>query len=97
MDDLHFMDMIALRELDISGQGIRSLKGLEVAINLHRLDARKNRLTDIRPLIENTKIGGMRKGARIDLTGNDLDTSKNSPTFQDINTLRARGVIVSCD
>jgi Leucine-rich repeat (LRR) protein len=88
------MDMLALKELDISGQGIRSLKGLEEAINLDRLQAQDNRLTEIRPLMENVSMGGFQRGARIDVRDNDLDLSEGSPALRDVTTLLERGVLV---
>jgi len=91
------IDLLRLTKLDAPERNIRDLRGLEYALNLRFLSLRNNEITDIGPLIENSSLGGMAEGVRIDLTGNRLDTADGSRTRADIATLLGRGVVIQYD
>lgn len=80
------IDLELLTRLNAAGRGIRSLTGLEGAVNLTALNLSYNRLESLDALLLN---GGLGNGVRIELFGNPLD---ESTLCDDLEQLRQRGV-----
>ena len=57
------------------------------------MDRDRNQMSDIGPLVANTGLGAQ---DTVLLSSNRLDLSKSSQASQDIQTLRGRGVRVTC-
>ncbi len=79
-----------LRELSIAGDNVTDLSPLENLINLNTLNLSSNNISDISALVANSGLG---EGDTVNLTDNPLSPQARD----DIEVLRARGVIVSAD
>jgi hypothetical protein len=82
-------DLQGVVELDASGMGVKSLKGIEKLASLEVLKIHDNRISDITPLLE---LPALRE---VEIEGNELDTSLNSPDREFVEELKAKGVKVS--
>ncbi len=85
-------DSPKLRILDIDGNCISDLSPLAESPSLRDLVLSNNEITNLQSLVDNQGVG---KNDIIDLRGNPIDTSPSSAIAQQIEQLRARGVIVT--
>ena len=83
-------DLEGLEVLNLSFNELADLSGLENLTNLTLLDLENNNITDISALVANSGLGD---GDRVILFGNPL----SARAFEDIATLRERGVEVEAD
>lgn len=80
-------ELSELRFLFVSRNEINDLSGLETLTNLEELGLSDNNISDIQPLVDNP---GLDAGDFIRINNNPL----SAEAFEDIETLRARGVEV---
>lgn len=79
--DISAEDMLGLTALDMTGQGIRSLSGLEFARNLKTLEASSNHIADLSPL------AGLSKLQYLDLGNNDIADLSALADLTNLDTL----------
>jgi hypothetical protein len=84
-------DLGNLTSLSAAGKGISDLSGLGNCTKLTFLDLNSNRISDIKPLVDNP---GLRRGDTVDLTRNPLSSSSIN---RYIPALERRGVTVYYD
>ena len=67
--DIYPSDLQSLTRLTAQESSIASLTGLQYCTNLQEIDLKKNQISDISPLLENSGLG---TGDKVDLTNNPL-------------------------
>ena len=73
---------------------VTDISPLSNLTNLTDLRLIQNKINDISPLVDNTGLG---EGDSVLLGGNNLEVYEGSEDMENIQTLEARGVIVSLD
>ncbi|MFP4977827.1 leucine-rich repeat domain-containing protein [Paenibacillus sp. CN-4] len=63
-------DLESLTDVPLSGKGIKSLQGLEYAVNVTKLSLSRNQITDISPLSDAVNL------TTLDLSGNQIEDIK---------------------
>jgi internalin A len=80
-------ELEGLTELDASGRGIESLRGIDYLPNLQRLDLGNNRVGDLRPLAELSRLAALdlRNNYISDLEAVHLESLAVLPTFSELS------------